>query len=182
MPNEEIKKVTILVKAGNKKGFMIEGEKDQWYTAKDSAIEQLANVEKGDVVEITYKKNGTFRNVSKIEKVTVKQEVKESATGYVCEDCGKPLKDDKYKKCFLCNKKNPTPKKTEVIDEGDKGKDTGWKKSNYGSAEDVAGKEVGCAANCASRAVVGVSQDPEELLQAWRILFNGMLDHIRATK
>ena len=27
-----------------------------------------------------------------------------------CEDCGKELKDDKYKKCYNCNKKTPSKK------------------------------------------------------------------------
>ena len=28
----------------------------------------------------------------------------------VCTDCGKALKDGKYKKCYTCNQKNPAPK------------------------------------------------------------------------
>ena len=30
----------------------------------------------------------------------------------VCEDCGKKLKDAKYKKCYTCNQKNPVKSKT----------------------------------------------------------------------
>jgi len=36
---------------------------------------------------------------------TKKTETKEE---YTCEDCGAKLKDDKYKKCYNCNKKNPS--------------------------------------------------------------------------
>lgn len=31
-------------------------------------------------------------------------------TGFTCEDCGKELKDGKYKKCYMCGKKNPKSK------------------------------------------------------------------------
>ena len=110
---EEIKKVTIKVKAGNKKGFLINEEPDQWYTANKEVIDDLAKVNKGDEVEITYTSKGVFRNVSKIVKVG-KEEAKAEpvAAVFVCEECGASLKDNKYKKCYLCNKKakdNPKP-------------------------------------------------------------------------
>jgi len=176
--------VVIDYKAANKKGFKIEGDKDQWYTANKEILDDLAKVEKGDKVEITFVKNGVFRNVSKIEKVKseTKSEAKEEPkSGFTCEDCGKELKDDKYKKCFMCNKKSPP--KTKVIDEPEKEKDTGWKsKSNYGSTEDISGKEVGCAANCAAQILSGCPLTPEETLETFRVLFNGILEHIRANK
>jgi len=184
---EEIKKVTIKVKAGNKKGFLINEEPDQWYTANKEVIDDLAKVNKGDEVEITYTSKGVFRNVSKIVKVT-KEEIK--STGFTCEECGASLKDSKYTKCYLCNKKakdNPKAKeepKTEsepIVTEVKKE----WAgKSNYGSPEDVAGKEVGCSAGCASAILTGagIGTSQKDVMELWRQYFNDILEHIRANK
>lgn len=179
--------VTIDYKATNKKGFKIQGDKDQWYTANKEILDDLAKVEKGDKVEIIFVKNGVFRNVSKITKVTesVKDEPKTESkvTGFQCSDCGKELKDGKYTKCFMCNKKAPT--QTQVVDETGKEKEKStWtpNKSNYGSAEDIAGKEVGCAANCAAQILSGSQDSPEGILEKFRVLFNGILEHIRLNK
>jgi len=188
----EVRKGTIKVKAGNKKGFLIVEDPDQWYTANKEVIADLAKVDKGDVVEITYVSKGAFRNVSKIVKVggeEVKAETK--VTGFACEECGAKI-DGKYKKCYVCNKKakdNPKPEvtKTQVIDEPEK-KSTwtpgNYNKSNYGSAEDVAGKEVGCAANCASSILTGagIGTTQIDVMQLWRQYFNDILEHIRLNK
>lgn len=183
MAEEKIETAIVVItsKAGNKKGFKIEEDKDQWYTANKEAIDDLAKVEKGDKVEITFVKNGVFRNVSKITKVTeTKVEEPKEESKFKCEDCGKALKDDTYKKCYMCNKKAPA--KTRIIDETEKDKGERKSTSNYGSAEDVAGKEVGCAANAAASILAGRQEDPEGLLELFRILFNGILEHIRNSK
>ena len=39
------------------------------------------------------------------------------STAYTCEDCGATLKDGKYKKCYLCNKKNPVKKEETKTEE-----------------------------------------------------------------
>lgn len=59
--------------------------------------------------------NGKF-NVTRIIKGgkstkkegTTAKESSPATTKYACSDCGKELKDDKYKKCFVCNKKSPS--------------------------------------------------------------------------
>ncbi len=87
---------------------------------------------------------------------------------YTCKSCGKELKDNKYEVCFECSQKGNKP--------------TSFNKTGYGSAEDIAGKEVGCSANCASTILSGRQEDPETLLEMFRTLMNGILDHIRMTK
>ena len=67
----------------------------------------------GDEVEATYTEKDGAYNVTRVTKKTTtttkpSTTKKETIPGkYVCEDCGKELKDDKYKKCYPCNKKNP---------------------------------------------------------------------------
>lgn len=53
-------------------------------------------------------KDGKY-NVSKIIKggTSTKTATPETPK-YTCVDCGKELKDDKYKKCYACNKKSPS--------------------------------------------------------------------------
>lgn len=108
-----------------------------------------------------------------------------------CEVCGKELKDDKYKLCFMCNKKKAAEKpkeepkiedkpKTELAQE--KPREQYNSGTKYGSAEDIAGKEVGCAANCAATILSGRQEQPETLLEMFRILHNAILEHIRASK
>ena len=87
---------------------------------------------------------------------------------YTCKSCGKELKDNKYEVCFECSQKGNKP--------------TNFNKTSYGSPEDIAGKEIGCAANCAATILSGRQEDPETLLEMFRTLMNGILDHIRMTK
>jgi len=184
--------ITGKVKAKAAKGVLLEG-RENWFSVNPTYLTEdsvsLAEIEKGMDIEVTYTKKGVFYNVSKIlvvvtAKVTSKTEVRESGTSFVCTDCGKALKDGKYKKCFMCNKKAPT--QTQVVEESETGKEKEtWKpKSNYGSPEDVVGKEVGCAANCAAQIMSGTGQlgDTESILETWRVLFNGILEHIRVNK
>jgi DNA-directed RNA polymerase subunit RPC12/RpoP len=92
----------------------------------------------------------------------------ESKIVYTCKSCGKELKDNKYEVCFECSQKG--------------NKSTNFNKTSYGSPEDIAGKEIGCAANCAATILSGRQEDPETLLEMFRTLMNGILDHIRMTK
>ena len=54
-------------------------------------------------------KDGKY-NITKIIEggTSSKKEDTPPTTKYTCEDCKKELKDDKYKKCYECNKKNPS--------------------------------------------------------------------------
>ena len=67
----------------------------------------------GDVITAEYSvKNGQYF-VNRIEggtgktTITKTSEAPQTTGKYTCADCGKELKDDKYKKCYTCNKKNP---------------------------------------------------------------------------
>ena len=177
---------TIEYKAGNKKGFKIVEDPGRWYTANKEVIDDLAKVDKGNVVEITYVSNGEFRNVSKIVKVEGGEEVKAEtkATGFACEECGAKLKDGKYKKCYVCNKKakdNPKPEvtKTQVIDEPEK-KST-WTPGNYNNSEKTAQIQRGNALNAAAASISGnlTGSDPDTIKEATLILASAYLDWLR---
>ena len=186
----------IAKKSKTNKGILIEGN-DAWFSIAEKLVGFVEKLNPGDSVELTYIKKGTFQNVIGIypAKGEVKEEPKEEkkGTGFNCTECGAELKDGKYKRCFNCNKKakeNSVTEKepvtttgTQVFDEPQKEKE-GWKpgKSNYGSPEDIAGKEVGCAANCAAAILAGRPEDPGALLELWRTLFNGILEHIKLSK
>jgi hypothetical protein len=112
-----------LVAYKNDKGkFLVkiefEAGKEKWATTSEAVVNYAkANFKANEDVDVDYtEKNGQY-SVSRITRkgsapapVETKPEVS-SSTEYKCTDCGATLKDGKYKKCFPCNKKNPTPKK-----------------------------------------------------------------------
>jgi hypothetical protein len=182
----------LVKKSKTNKGILLEGN-DAWFSVAEKLISFVEKLNIGDSIEVTYIKKGTFQNVIGIypAKEEVKEEPKEKkGTGFSCTECGAELKDDKYKKCYNCNKKakeNPPteekePEKTKVFNEPEKKKEWTPGKSNYGSPEDISGKEVGCAANCAAQILSGRTENPETLLEMWSILFNGILEKIRDAK
>ncbi len=73
----------------------------------------------GDEVKVTYTEENGKYNCTRIEKIggasASNSEVSTNGKPK-CADCGKELKDNKYKKCYLCNKKNPL--KNEASTEG----------------------------------------------------------------
>jgi hypothetical protein len=92
--------------------------KEKWASTSEAVVNYAkANFKANEDVDVDYtEKNGSY-TVSRITKkgstpapVETKTETPKTE-GYKCEDCGASLKDGKYKKCFPCNKKNPTPKK-----------------------------------------------------------------------
>jgi hypothetical protein len=175
----------IVVIASNRKGFKIEGD-EAWFNAPSEEL--LKGFAKGDIVILNWDKDKSSRKVTNIArevvaKPAVQTVVKESGvvTGPVCNVCGKVMKNDKFKTCFLCNKQGLKPAGT-VETPKEETKSTYQSKSNYGSPEDVAGKEVGCAANCASAILAGRQEDPATLLEMFRLLCDGILDHIRTLK
>lgn len=111
-------KGTIQVKAGNGKGFMVNGT-EGWFNCADTTI--LARFNKGDEVIVSYELNGKIKKVSMISSngpkeslpapvaqkapEPVKQEppVTTKLPEFACEVCGKQLKDGKFKKCYDCN-------------------------------------------------------------------------------
>lgn len=76
--------------------------------------------EEGDVIGIDYRekngqvfvdrvnKDGKVTKISDSEAPVAEEKEKTQTSGKpTCADCGKELKDDKYKKCYTCNQKNP---------------------------------------------------------------------------
>ena len=104
----------------------LEDGKEKWATTSEAVYTYAkANFKAKEEVDYELTENNGSYNVTKINKKgqksapvaeTPKTEVAPKTTtgGGIpcCSDCGKELKDTKYKKCFDCNKKNPSPKKT----------------------------------------------------------------------
>lgn len=123
-------------------------------------------------------KDGKFKKCydCNVAKKSAPQPVaqEESITaGPKCIDCGVALKDDKYIKCFPCNKKNPVKKQW-------KGKSSN---SFYGTPEDIAGKQKGCALGAAASVLCGSDclngLDPEGIAQVTRIVADSLLDYLK---
>jgi hypothetical protein len=165
----------VLAKAGNGKGFKVEGQ-EGWFNAGDAVVPYLAKIEKGTEVIVTFEKKGVAKNVTKIVKAgteTPKEEHQptKSSTGFECEDCGKELKDGKFKKCFMCNKKAP---KTE-------GNKISRKEPSYTqSPERSAQIQRGNALNAAGRLLSGRPEDPETLAEMAIVVAQKFLDWLRA--
>lgn len=173
---------TIVCKKGDNKAFKM-GE--VWYNVNAPVVPYLEKLNKGDKVVVDFEKKGVTRYVSKIvkaqatKKEEVQEEVTESSTGFACKVCGKELKDDKYETCWTCNKKGlkskEETKSTKVYDS--------TSKIGYGSSEDIAGKEIGCAVGAASHAAAGQNfADPETAAEWIKIVANSLLEWIRANK
>lgn len=142
-------------KAGNGRGFLLEGN-ESWFNASKAVEPYLAKIEVGTAVVVEYFKKGIKQEATKIYA-----------------SASKPLTTEVIPKVETTSTQAAQPhvEKPYVPRIG-----------GYGSPEDVAGKEVGCAAGCAASALAGRQEDPETLLEMWRILFAGILDHIRANK
>lgn len=74
----------------------------------------------GDKVDIEYSEKDGKYHVTKITKAGSGSGSKETKSSSVsaptCSDCDKELKDDKYTKCYTCNKKNPVKSKRSLSD------------------------------------------------------------------
>ena len=97
--------------------------KDSWFWCKKTVFSYAKNnFSEGEGVQIEFNFNDGKYWLNKIEKVGGATNNKSNAdTGvynngdsekttpakYKCIDCGKELKDGKYKKCYDCNQKNP---------------------------------------------------------------------------
>ena len=172
----------ILCKKSDNKAFKM-GE--NWYNLNDNVIPYLEKLNKGDEVAVEYTKKGVSRYVSKLTSANVaeveqKTEPKPS-TEFVCAVCSAPLKNDKFKVCYNCNKKGLKPKLTESsVSESTVEKE--WK-TNYGSPKDIAGKETGCALGAAATVASGQTlDDPEIAKQYVLLLAEYFLDWMRAKK
>jgi len=207
MAENKVLKVTVA--AMTAKAF--KAQDDSWYNVNDAVIPDLEKISKGDTVEIEYYEKGIAKYVTKITKVKLtadKPPVEEQkSTGYVCANCGKPLKDGKYKKCYDCNmKKKEEPKEEgketksefKCVDCGKALKDgkyekcfecnkknpskKNWgKKNNYDSPEKTAQIQRGNALNAAAAVVSGnlAGQNIEMLKETTLLLANDFLEWLR---
>lgn len=75
-----------------------------WYSCSDAVYGFVdKNFKEGDSVALQTDKD----IVVKVTKGEGAVQETQTTPKFVCEDCGKELKDDKYKKCYTCNKKAP---------------------------------------------------------------------------
>ena len=109
-----------LVAYVNKGKFLVKMEfevgKEKWATTSEEIVNYAkANLKANEDVDVEFTENNGQYSVSKLTKkgsAPVETKTETSKTGeYKCEDCGKVLKDGKYKKCFDCNKKSPAKPK-----------------------------------------------------------------------
>jgi len=152
----------IICKKSDNKAFKLSD--DNWYNLNDPVIPYLEKMAKGDEVTVTYEKKGTSRYVSKLTSAGVVEEQKAattSTTGFACEVCGKELKDDKFKKCFMCNKKGLT-KKEET--------GTGGKENYYNNPEKTASIQRGNALNAAAAVASGQQFETPDIAAQFTIL------------
>lgn len=90
---------------------------DEIWAETTKAVHDFAkkNFEENEECGFEYEEVDGKYKISKIlkgkgtTKTAKKTETKKEAK-YICEDCGKALKDGKYKKCYTCNQKNPVKK------------------------------------------------------------------------
>jgi ABC-type sulfate/molybdate transport systems ATPase subunit len=108
------------VKAGNGKGFKVEGE-DGWFNAEDIVVPYLAKIDVGTEVVVTYTQKGIKKAATKIvvasgavtKKEAPTQATTAPSTGFVCNVCGKEMKDGRFQTCYMCNKKGLKPATSE---------------------------------------------------------------------
>ncbi len=148
--------------AGNKKGFQLDGFPNQWFNATKTTAPYLEKTPIGTVIEVEYFTKGAFRNVTKITALTVSASTQQAPA-------------QKQQKPVEVSKPNALPPKEDI-------ESIVKPTIAFGSPEDIAGKEVGCATNAAATILSGRQEDPATLLDMFRTLMNGILDHIRAQK
>lgn len=176
-------KATVKTKTKTGKGFQLEGH-ENWFSA-NFVMGELAKVNVGDVVEVTYAKKGVFFNVSKIVKVEVeKSEVTKEQTA-VCTICGKTLKNPAYPTCWDCKDKAPKKEeKTKVYDAPQAEKNAKFY-DKFNNPEKTAQIQRGNALNAAASVMSNPNlsmQDtsPEALGEATKVLADTFLDWLRA--
>ena len=102
--------------------IVLDEGKEKWFNTNDAVFNYAKNNFKdGDDIGVEYsEKNGAY-TANRINKEgkstkgdgptatkTSSDEAPKSDSGKpTCADCGKELKDNKYKKCYTCNQKNP---------------------------------------------------------------------------
>jgi hypothetical protein len=165
----------ILAKKGDNKAFKLDD--GNWYNLNDNVIPYLEKMSKGDEIVVTFEKKGVSRYVSQLVSAKaqeVPKAVTTTSTGFTCEVCGAALKDGKYKKCFMCNKKGAT--KAETTSEQPK-----KEYKSYDNPEKTAQIQRGNALNAAASAASGTAfNDPEVAAQFALELAERFLAWLRA--
>jgi len=142
---------------------------ENWYNLNSDVVPYLEKLNKGDEIMVVYEKRGVSRYASKIilaGAVEAPKTETASTMGYVCEICGKELKDGRFKKCFVCNKnklvKKEDPKSNPAVTEPKK------PYTPYDNPEKTAQIRRGNALNAAGAAISGNLQgtDPDTIAQA----------------
>jgi molybdenum cofactor biosynthesis enzyme MoaA len=174
----------ILCKKSDNKAFKME---DNWYNVNDNVIPILEKISKGDFITVQYEKKGISRYVSKLSRVAESDSniTNGTDTAFICEVCGKVLKDGTFKKCYMCNKSGATKKASseeESTSEPQKDESSQLKKrdSYYNNPEKTAQIQRGNALNAA--ASVASSQqfpDPDIAKQFTLILADSFLEWLR---
>jgi len=100
----------------------LDNSEEKWAETSQTVYNYASKAFKeGDVIGIEYREEGKQMFIDRVNKEgkmikttgTPKEESKpavkpKTTDGPVCEDCGIGVKDDKYKKCYTCNQKNPS--------------------------------------------------------------------------
>jgi hypothetical protein len=177
-------RVTVACKKGDGKAFKaVEGSPTgTWYNLREAAMSALQSINKGDVIVIEVEKVKNVNYVTSLTKATTEPtSAVESATGFTCPVCNKPMKDGKYPVCYMCNKKGlkaPTTTKEEKTET----------KKSYDNPERTAQIQRGNALN-ASAAIAANYQfvnsetgepDYEMAAQYTKLLAQTLLDWLRA--
>ena len=120
-----------LVKIAERKTMLkviLDDGKETWADTTKPVYEYTKkNFKEGEEVIFTYEQKGELPFITRIEKLGQKStqqssQVQESKK-FSCEECGKELKDNKYKRCYDCNKKTP-PKDEKDISKSESEKTT----------------------------------------------------------
>jgi hypothetical protein len=164
----------ILAKKGDNKAFKLDD--GNWYNLNDPVIPYLEKMNKGDEIVVTFEKKGVSRYVSKLliaGAIESKTETT-STTGFICEVCGAELKDGRFKKCYMCNKKGLT-KKDDIKSDAPK---STYK--SYDNPEKTAQIQRGNALNAAAAVASGQQfTDPEVAKQFTLLLAEDFLNWLK---
>lgn len=184
-------KVIVACKKKDNKAFM--STEKVWFNVKDFVVPYLEKINKGDTVQIETEKKGVSQYVTKLVKVEgeIKTEETKDEPKFKCPVCGKAMKDDKYPVCYMCNKAGKkAPEKEETSDTESPKTEKPVYQTKYGSPEDIAGKEMGCALNAAATVASGQQfintetgmPDPDAAAEYVKMVATSFLDWFKAQK
>ena len=141
----------LVVKAGNGKGFKVEGN-ENWFNATDAVVPFLAKMNKGEVVVVTYEKKGVKQEATKIMKATTTTTAP-AASSTVTSAANTTTAAKTYQKSYT---------------------------SEYNSAERQAAIQRGNALNAAAALLAGRPEDPDALAEMVLVQSQKFLEWLRA--